>query len=194
MEDTEIRRQPDAMPGIVADSEAASFSMISEPKVGALLAALAASKPAGRLLELGTGTGHGTAWLLEGMDSASSLDTVDTDPDVVAVAQRHLRADARVTFHVMDGATYLLRATPQSYDLIYADAWPGKFIHLDAALALLRPGGIYVIDDLLPQASWPRDHAPKVPALISDLERREEYSTVKLAWASGLMLVVRRPG
>ena len=36
-----------------------SFDMISEPKVGALLATLAASKPAGRFLELGTGTGHG---------------------------------------------------------------------------------------------------------------------------------------
>ena len=57
---------------------------------------------------------------------------------------------------------------------------------------MLRPGGIYVVDDLLPQANWPEEHAPKVPALIDDIERREEYTTVKLAWASGLMLVVRR--
>jgi len=194
MNDTGIRRQPEALPGIVADSEAISFGMISEPKAGALLAALAASKPAGRLLELGTGTGHGTAWLLEGMDAASSLDTVDTDPTVGAVAQRHLGGDARVTFHVKDGAAFLRGAPPRSYDLIYADAWPGKFIHLDEALALLRPGGIYVIDDLLPQANWPKDHAPKVPALIGDIERRGEFMAVKLAWASGLMLVVRRPG
>ena len=54
--------------------------MASEPKTGALLAALAASKPGGRLLELGTGTGLGTAWLLSGMDADSHLDTVDTDP------------------------------------------------------------------------------------------------------------------
>ena len=168
-----------------------SFTMISEAKVGALLAALAASKPGGRLLELGTGTGHGTAWLLAGMDGASSLDTVDTDEQVVAVARRHLGDDPRVTFHVMDGARFLVSG-PASFDLIYADAWPGKFSHLDDALAVLRPGGIYVIDDLLPQPNWPEGHAPKVPALIGDLERRGEFTTVRLAWASGLMLVVRR--
>ncbi len=53
---------------------------------------------------------------------------------------------------------------------------------------------MYVIDDLLPQSNWPEGHAPKVPALIDDIERREEFAVVKLAWASGLMLVVRRGG
>jgi predicted O-methyltransferase YrrM len=77
------------------------------------------------------------------------------------------------------------------FDLIYADAWPGKFTHLDEALALLKPGGIYVIDDLLPQENWPPDHAPKVPALIDYLESRREFIAARLAWASGLMIVVR---
>jgi predicted O-methyltransferase YrrM len=92
----------------------------------------------------------------------------------------------------MDGAEFLRGASPGEYDLIYADAWPGKFSHLDEALALLRPGGMYVIDDLLPQTNWPENHALKVPALIQDIERRDDFATVRLAWASGLMLVVRR--
>jgi predicted O-methyltransferase YrrM len=192
MNDAEIRRQPEAVRGIVSDTAAIAFNLISEAKVGSFLAALAASKPGGRFLELGTGTGHGTAWLLAGMDAASILDTVDTDASVVAVAQRHLGADNRVRFHIMDGAEFLRSASPGQLDLIYADAWPGKFSQLDEALALLRPGGMYVIDDLLPQANWPEDHAPKVPALIEDLERRDDFTTVRLAWASGLMLVVRR--
>jgi len=192
MNGAEIRSQPAALAGLVADTAAMSFTMISEAKVGALLAVLAASKPAGRLLELGTGTGHGTAWLLAGMDDASTLDTVDTDAKVVDVARRHLGSDRRVTFHVMDGAEFLTSAGRGPFDLIYADAWPGKFSHLDDALALLRPGGIYIIDDLLPQPNWPEDHAPKVPLLVDDLERRNEFVTVRLAWASGLMLVVRR--
>jgi predicted O-methyltransferase YrrM len=191
--DAEIRRPPVGLDAIVADTAAMGFTMISEPKVGALLAALAASKPAGRLLELGTGTGHGTAWLLHGMDRASTLETVDTDEQVVAVARRHLGDDRRVAFHVGDGAAFLT-GRPGPYDVIYADAWPGKFSHLDEALACLRPGGIYVIDDLLPQPNWPDGHAPKVPALIDDIERRPEFTTVRLAWASGLMLVVKRGG
>ena len=80
---------------------------------------------------------------------------------------------------------------PGQFDFIYADTWPGKFTHLDQALCLLRIGGIYVIDDLLPQTNWPEGHAPKVPLLISELERRHEFTTVKLSWASGLMIVVR---
>ena len=192
MNDNDIHQQPEALADIVTETERMSFGMMSEAKVGALLATLAAGKPGGRFLELGTGTGHGTAWLLAGMDATSQLDTVDTDERVVDVARRHLGADGRVRFHVMDGAAFLRSAAPQRFDLIYADAWPGKFSHLDEALALLRAGGIYVIDDLLPQPTWPEGHAAKVPLLISDLERRREFVTVRLAWASGLMLAVRR--
>jgi predicted O-methyltransferase YrrM len=194
MNDREIRRQPVGLRGILGDTEARSFNMISEARVGSLLTTLAASKPAGRFLELGTGTGHGTAWLLAGMDTESSLDTVDSDDGVVSIARRHLGSDDRVTFHITDGAEFLRTATPSQFDLIYADAWPGKFSYLEEALALLRPGGIYVIDDLLPQDNWPEGHAPKVPALINDLERRDQFATVRLAWASGLLLVVRRAG
>src|SRR6185295_20061653 len=190
MTDDEIVRRPPALDAILAETKALGFTMASEPKVGALLAALAASKPGGRLLELGTGTGHGTAWLLMGMDQRATLETVDNDANVVALAQRHLGADTRVTFRIADGAEFVQRARRDSFDLIYADAWPGKFSHLDAALALLRPGGIYVIDDLLPQPNWPEGHGDKVRALVADLERRPGFTTVRLAWASGLMLVV----
>jgi predicted O-methyltransferase YrrM len=165
--------------------------MASEPKTGALLAALAAAKPGGRLLELGTGTGVGTAWLLAGMDGAARLDTVDSDPGVVQVAKQQLGGDPRVTFHIADGGEFITRAPRAAFDLVFADAWPGKFSHLDGALALLRVGGLYVIDDLLPQPNWPEGHAAKVPALIEDLERRPDFRSVKLAWASGLMLAVR---
>jgi predicted O-methyltransferase YrrM len=192
MNDVEMNRAPAACDAILSETNALGFDMISESKVGAFLAALAASKPGGRFLELGTGTGHGTAWLLSGMDSKSSLDTVDTDPNVVAVAERHLGSDRRVTFHIADGAEFIKRAQKRGFDLIYADAWPGKFTHLDEALELLRPGGIYLIDDLLPQPNWPDGHAPKVPVLIQDLERRTEFASVKLGWASGLMVVVRK--
>jgi len=193
MDDTANTRLPPALAGIQAETAKLGFSMASEPKTGALLAALAAAKPGGRLLELGTGTGIGTAWLLSGMDASARLDTVDTDSAVVDVARRHLGVDARVAFRIEDGGAFLARADPDTYDLIYADAWPGKFTHLDAALACIRQGGFYVIDDLLPQPNWPEGHAAKVDALVADLEARRGFATVRLAWASGLMLVVRQP-
>jgi predicted O-methyltransferase YrrM len=152
---------------------------------------LAASKPGGRFLELGTGTGVGTAWLLAGMDPTSKLESVDSDERVLAVARRHLGADPRVTFHLTDGAEFLARLPPDQFDLVYADTWPGKFTHLTMALSLLRVGGIYFIDDLLPQPSWPEGHAAKVPALIDELESHREFAAVKLSWASGLMILAR---
>ncbi|MBZ5557268.1 MAG: hypothetical protein LAO77_08355 [Acidobacteriia bacterium] len=36
--------------------------------------------------------------------------------------------------------------------------------------------GALLVDDLLPQSNWPEGHAPKVPALISNLERRSDSS------------------
>lgn len=191
MNDHGISRRPDVLEAIHTDTAALGFTMASEPRTGALLAALAASKPGGRFLELGTGTGVGTAWLLAGMDADARLETVDTDAVVVAVARRHLAADSRVTFHVTDGVEFIGKSPQAQFDLIYADAWPGKFTHLDETLSLLRVGGIYVIDDLLPQPNWPEGHASKVPALVESLERRSGFATVKLSWASGLMLAVR---
>ena len=182
---------PPALAGILQETIELGFNMASEPKTGALLRSLAASKPGGKLLELGTGTGISTAWLLAGMDGHARLETVDVDPTVVAVAQRYLAHDPRVSFHVGDGAAFVSGAGREQFDLVFADAWPGKFTHLNEALSLLRPGGIYVIDDLLPQANWPPGHGEKVASLMASLETREGWMAVTLSWASGIMMVTR---
>lgn len=193
MNDQDLNRTPEVLEAINKAAEQLGFTMASEPKTGALLAALAASKPGGQFLELGTGTGHGAAWLLAGMDAEARLETVDNDANVSAVARRFLGGDPRVTFHAMDAVEFLNHAGESRYDFIYADAWPGKFSHLDQALSLLRPGGVYFIDDLSPQPNWSDGHGSKVSDLIRDLENRPEFTTVKLSWASGLMLAVRKP-
>jgi len=193
VEDTEITA-PAVTAAILADTERLGFGMASEAKAGSLLRALAATKPHSRFLELGTGTGLGTSWLLAGMDAESTLDSVDNDPAVVAVAQRHLSRDPRVTFHVMDGADFLARHFVEPFDFIYADAWPGKFTHLEPALSSVRVGGIYFIDDLLPQQNWPDGHGDKVARLIAELESRRDFASVRLAWSSGLMILVRTRG
>jgi len=191
MNDQDITHIPVALDAIRAETEALGFTMASEPQTGSLLRTLAASKPSGRFLELGTGTGVGTAWLLAGMDAGSRLDSVDNDAAVSAVARRHLGRDSRVTFHLSDGAQFLSRIAQERFDFIYADTWPGKFTHLDLALSLLRPGGMYFVDDLLPQPAWPKDHAPKVPRLIAQLDGLDGFVAARLAWASGLMILVR---
>ncbi len=55
---------------IIADTRKIGFQAWCSPPVGALLRVMAALKPGGRPLEIGTGTGLGTCWLLDGMDAA----------------------------------------------------------------------------------------------------------------------------
>ena len=165
--------------------------MACEDSVGGLLRTLAASKKGGRFLELGTGTGVGTAWLLDGMDPASTLVTVDISAEYQSVARQTLGSDGRLEIVTCDAAEFLQAQPAASFDLVFADAMPGKFLHLDAALTLVQSGGFYVVDDLLPQENWPTDHAAKVGELIRKLSALAEFRSVSLSWSSGVMILTR---
>jgi len=97
VEDIRYVQAPPQLLAIKERTAALQFSMASEPLVGAMLRTLVASKPGGRFLELGTGTGVATAWLLEGMDERSTLISVDNKGAVQAVARDSLGADNRLT-------------------------------------------------------------------------------------------------
>jgi len=190
MNDQPVYRPPSA-DAILAETKAIGFTMTSEPKTGSLLRMLAAAKPAGELLELGTGTGYATAWLLDGMDAASRLTSVESEARFQGIAQKHLGQDSRVRLVHSDAAEYLTAAEPARFDLIFADTWAGKFTHLDEAVALLKPGGLYVIDDMLPQTSWPDEHVNKVTRLLEELSERTDLLSTRLNWATGIVLAVQ---
>ncbi|MEO6852264.1 MAG: SAM-dependent methyltransferase, partial [Mucilaginibacter sp.] len=73
-----------------------------------------------------------------------------------------------------------------------ADTWPGKYLVLDETLSMLEKGGIYIIDDMLPQANWPDGHADKVANLLTYLDSREDMVVTKMGWASGIVIVVKK--
>jgi predicted O-methyltransferase YrrM len=191
MDDILNLRPPTVLAAIERDTAAIGFNLGAQPRTGALLRTLVASKPGGAFLELGTGTGISTARILDAMDTRATLLTVDREAKYVEIARRHLGRDPRVTFRIGEGATFLADPRGRQFDLIFADTWPGKFDHLEDALSLLRPGGLYLIDDL-PQANWPQDHAPKVPRLIAELERNPQLVRCKLSWSSGIIIAARR--
>jgi predicted O-methyltransferase YrrM len=188
-----IHNVPNGFADIRRESEAMGFSMPSDLQTGALLQTLVATKPGARVLELGTGTGLATAWLLSGMDQTASLLSIDTEPTYLAVAERVLGHDVRLTLRCDDAGAWLERTQPeQRFDLIFADAWPGKYAHLDAALGTLAPGGMYVIDDMLPQPNWPDGHDRNVDRLVADLESRPDLHLVRLAWSTGILIAVKK--
>jgi predicted O-methyltransferase YrrM len=186
-------RPPEALASIQPRTEALKFEMASEPRTGMLLQLLAASKPGGRFLEIGTGTGVGTAWLLSGMDAASTLISIDPDEDRQAVARESLGGDARLKLMACDAAGYLWRQPKKCFDMVFADAIPGKYEALDEALAIVKVGGYYVIDDMLPQPNWPEGHGDKAEALLKRLAEDSRFFMLPLPWASGVAVLVRKP-
>ena len=167
------------------------FDQLSASQVGSLLATLAATKLNAQFLELGTGSGLSTSWLLSGMDKSSSLISVEQDAELINIAKQYLASDSRVTFIEGKGEDVILNTQANSIDFIFADTWPGKYFYLDETLALLKKGGLYIIDDMLPQENWPEGHADKATDLIHYLENREGFILSKLNYSSGLIICTK---
>jgi predicted O-methyltransferase YrrM len=184
--------EPPALARIREIAKTAHFEMSSEPLVGSLLATLAASKPGGTIVEIGTGIGAGTSWLLAGMDENAHLTTIDISQVLVLLAQSQLRGDHRVEFVCADAAQWLDDYNGDPIDLAFVDWRNGKFEQLDRLIELLAPGGLYVVDDLLPQPTWPEDHEERI-AQFWNAWPREDMVATPMAWASGLLIGTKLP-
>jgi predicted O-methyltransferase YrrM len=129
--------------------------------------------------------------MMQGMDVYSTLTTVDNDAKVIAVAKKYLSKDKRVTIICSSGEAVIDDMEASSVDMLFADTWPGKYHYVDEALALLRVGGIYVIDDMLPQNNWPEGHEKKVDGLIAYLYARHDLVVSYLSWATGVYICTK---
>ena len=183
------------------DAAEIGFTQSSDALTGGFLETLAASKPGGRFLELGTGVGAGSARLLSGMDGGSSLVTVEQNAEQVEIAKEHLGDDPRITFWVGDGLEFL-RQPRAPFDFIFADTWPGKIEQPELALRLVTPGGFYVVDDM--QLGW-KDESELVDVddyllgvwrgqrdLMAVLDARDDFLCTRLDWSTGLMVCVKK--
>ncbi|UJF35465.1 O-methyltransferase [Paenibacillus hexagrammi] len=167
------------------------FTMSCDTETGQLLRVLAGSKRKGDFLELGTGAGLSTLWLLDGMDAASRLISIEMDESIQHIARTCIH-DARVEFISMDGGMFIEENKSKKFDLIFADTWPGKFYLLEETLAMVKPGGYYIIDDLRPIETWPDDHREKVQSLVSTMRNLEDFYVVELNCSTGLILATRK--
>lgn len=193
-----MRDDPAQVPATVRrahdHAEGVGFAMSVEHRTGALLATLAASKPGGRCLEIGTGAGAGAGWLLSGMDEAASLVTVEIDAALAELSRHVLGDDPRATVVTADAAEWLTVYDGPPFDLAFVDWRTGKFEQRRLLLGHLAPGGLYIGDDLLPQATWPDDHPGRVERFLSEIVAEDDLVVTLMAWASGLVVAARRSG
>jgi predicted O-methyltransferase YrrM len=185
-----------AVPGRVRTAtkraEAAGFTMSCDPHVGQLLGVLAAtSSRDGRILELGTGTGVGLAWIVEGLGSRADVEVVSVEmaPDIAAFAASSEWPDF-VKLEVGDALEFI--GQPERYDLIFADAQGGKWEGLEQTIDSLRPGGLLLVDDMEPTEYMNDEHRVKTVEVRERLLASEHIAHVELNWATGLILCARR--
>jgi len=135
---------------------------VLEKSAGQFLAVLVRAVRATEIVEVGTSRGVSTLWLADAARATGGR-VVSLDPDVdaqEAAAENMARAGLAdlVTFHPVDGGSYLAGLPDESVDLLFLDAerteYPGWWPH---PLRVLRPGGLLVADNA---TSHPDEIAP----------------------------------
>ncbi|MFE7874508.1 O-methyltransferase [Micromonospora humida] len=121
------------------------------PGAGASLRLLAAAGNARAVVEIGTGTGVSGVWLLRGMRADGVLTTIDVEVEHQRIARRiFVEAgfpSGRTRIITGRALDVLPRLADGAYDLIFVDGeTTGSAAYVDAALRLLRPGGVLALN------------------------------------------------
>ena len=142
--------QPEEPPLLAARQRAAEVGVGAvDPPTGAVLRLLAAAASAKAVVELGTGAGVSSLWLLSGMRPDGVLTSVDAEGEHQRLAKASL-AEAGIPpgrARLIHGRALevLPRLSDAAYDLLFCDANRSENPdYLNAALRLLRPGGVVV--------------------------------------------------
>ena len=155
----------------------------SVPEVQALIATLVASKPGGRIAEIGTSYGDGARAIADALTGDATFVTVEIDPERAAQAREAL---AGTPAEVLEGDWRELLPQRGPFDFLFADGG-GDY---GAVADVLAPGGILVKDDLTPD--YPdKDNDPTRRALLDDPRLVATEILVREDMAA--IVAVRRP-
>jgi len=148
------------------------FERSSIREVGRLLGALAASRPSGRLAEIGTGTGVGASWIASSMGPQASFVTVEVDDERAPACALLLAGCPNV--RVLHGDWHAVLPPEAPFDLLFFDGggWkrspPAQMrAESERALELVAPGRVVAMDNLTPEQLWPTD-GPRWPDALRE--------------------------
>ncbi|KOR90257.1 O-methyltransferase [Paenibacillus solani] len=108
----------------------------------------------GNILEIGTGLGVSTSWIVSSMSANSSnLISIDNQQDYVG-AIKPLFTQYNVEFIVADWKEIINKGP---FDFVFADAADAKSTYAQELFKLLKVGGVLIMDDLTPEEYWPAE-------------------------------------
>ena len=168
---------------------------------GAQLAQLAAAIDARHILEVGTGCGVASLWLLTGAPEAQ-LTSIDLEAEYQQVAKEAFATvgipATRTRFITGRAAEVLPRMNDGSYDLVLVDADPRAVVeNVEHALRVARPGGTVAVT----RAMWrgrvadptARDETTIAHrTLIDELLAADDVIAALSPIGDGLLLVTKR--
>lgn len=171
------------------------------PGTGAALRLLAAASSAKSVVEIGTGTGVASLWLLEGMAPDGVLTTIDSELEYHKAAKKSFaEADIRSTrTRTISGKAHevLPRLADGAYDIVFVGAdVPHYREYVTQAARLLRNGGTLVLDNSLwyGKVADPvnREEIPTLlRAVIKELHESNDWQVALLPTGNGLLCATK---
>lgn len=152
------------------------------PDTGALLHTLARACGAKRILEIGTCIGYSTLWMASALPADGALITMERDSARATRARDHLSAAGcadRVSVIVGDAMRFLHKVAGP-FDLVFQDSDKQHYEPmLDRLIALLRPGGLLVADNIL----W---NGEVIPGYVTQKKYSKEDTAAIVAFSKRL--------
>lgn len=171
------------------------------PGTGATLRLLAAASGARSVVEVGTGTGVASLWLLEGMASDGVLTSIDSELEYHKAAKQAF-AEAGIkstrTRTISGKALEVLpRLADGAYDLVFigSDA-PHYADYIEQSVRLLRSGGVLILDNALwyGKVADPanREEIPTLfRTLTKELAQSKDWQVALLPTGNGLLTATK---
>ncbi|MEL6320305.1 MAG: class I SAM-dependent methyltransferase [Cyanobacteria bacterium J06626_14] len=180
-------------------------NMQISPDQGQFMALLIQLMGAKKILEIGTFTGYSALWMAQALPSDGTLITCDIEERCREFAQPHWQAagvadkiDLRIAPALDTLGRLLTAGEADTFDFAFIDADKINYPHYyEKCLALLRPGGLIAIDNVLwgGAVANPEKTDPDTVALRELNRALREDQRIELSMlpiADGLTLTLKR--
>ncbi len=183
---------PEAVAAALERARAIGFEYSCDEGTGRLLAVLSAAvPPGGRILEIGTGVGAGLGWITHGLGERTDVEVVSIEVDPKAASAAAEAAWPKYV-RLICGDVMDLLGDGKTFDLIFPDAPAGKWTGLSRTIEKLRPGGVLMVDDMIPKPDQPEEWNEYLRRTRERILSDERLVSVEIDDLTGVILATRR--
>lgn len=171
------------------------------PATGAQLAVIAGLTQAKNIVEVGTGAGVSTLWLLSASND-SVVTTIDSEPEFQNVAKETFKTSSiapnRVRTITGKAASVMGNMAEGAYDLVFLDIDPEDLDEiLPTAVSLVRPRGALIVShalwrDRVPNPTLRDDETSGMRSVLRNFETSEDFTSTISMVGDGLLVVYKR--